>query len=360
VSTAVDSGLVERLRRLQPLASLAPAALQRLAPLCRIERLARNLDPFRLQDWTGKVIFLFKGQLKVDFADGSMQVIVGGTGEALLPLGGLGRPPVSAKAITDIELLYFDENILDVVLTWDQIMAPASARLADAAKPGDWRTMSGIFAVQNLTQGAFAALPAAHIRVLFERFQRVKVARGEVLLREGDAGDYYYLIEQGRCLVTRDVAGRQVELAELKAGDAFGEEALVADTLRNATATMKTGGVLLRLAKADFIELLREPLLHRLDPIAAEQKVAAGAIWLDVRFPAEYQHDGLPGAISIPINEIRQAYSMLDKGREYVAYCQSGRRSSAAAFLLAQRGFAAYVLEGGLKALAATKERKVL
>ncbi len=354
----VDSLLVEKLGRLHPLASLAPTALRQLAPLCRIERVARNLDPFCLRDWTGKAIFLFKGELKVDFADGGMSVLVGGAGEALLPLGGCGLQPVAAKTITDVELLYFDEDTLDIVLTWDQIMAPGLVPSRVEAENGDWRTMSGVFAVQNLTQGAFAALPPAHVRTLFERFQRVKVSRGEVVVREGDVGDHYYLIEQGRCVVTREVAGSQVELGELAAGDAFGEEALVAETARNATVTMKTGGVLLRLAKSDFIDLLRAPLLHRLGPAAAKQKVAAGAIWLDVRFPAEYQHDGLPGAINIPLNEVRQALSMLDKGKEYIAYCQTGRRSSAAAFLLSQRGFGAYLLDGGLKALEFAQQRK--
>lgn len=353
----VDGQLMEKLGRLHPLASLAPAALGQLASLCHIERVARNLDPFSVRDWSGKAVYLLKGQLKVDFADKGMQVLVGGTGEALLPLGSGDRRPTSAKAITEIELLYFDEDTLDIILTWDHILAPGPVR-PKVEENGDWRTMSGIFAVQNLTQGAFAALPPAHIRALFDRFQRVKVVRGEVVVRENDAGDQYYLIEQGRCVVTREVAGSQVELAELAAGDAFGEEALVADTPRNATVTMKTGGVLLRLAKADFVELLREPLLHRLDVDTAEQKIAGGAIWLDVRFPAEYQHDGLAGAVNIPLNEIRQALPMLDKGREYIAYCQTGRRSSAAAFLLSQRGFNAYLLDGGLKALAAAQQRK--
>lgn len=354
----VDSVFLEKLGRLHPLASLAPAALRELAPLCRFERVARSLDPFRVRDWTGKAIFLFKGQLKVDFVDGGMSVLVGGTGDALLPLGGCGLRLLSAKAITEVELLYFDEDTLDIVLTWDQLMAPGRSPASVEARPADWRTMSGIFAVQNLTQGAFAALPPAHIQVLFDRFQRVRVLRGEIVVREGAAGDYYYLIEQGRCVVTREVAGSQVELAELEAGDGFGEEALVAESLRNATVTMKTNGVLLRLAKADFIELLREPLLRRLDPQTAERKIAEGAVWLDVRFAAEYQHDGLPGALNIPLNEVRQAFSMLHKDREYIAYCQTGRRSSAAAFLLSQRGFTAYLLDGGLKALEAAQERK--
>ena len=137
-------------------------------------------------------------------------------------------------------------------------------------------------------------------------------------------------------------------LADLKSGDAFGEEALVSEARRNATVTMKTDGALLRLSRKDFAELLREPLLHRLSAEEARDKIARGAQWVDVRYPSEYQYDKLAGAINIPLSEIRNAFGVLDKGKEYVLYCQSGRRSAAAAFLLAQRGYRAFVLAGGL------------
>jgi rhodanese-related sulfurtransferase len=46
-------------------------------------------------------------------------------------------------------------------------------------------------------------------------------------------------------------------------------------------------------------------------------------------------------------------FGVLDRSREYVTYCQSGRRSAAAAFLFAQRGFRVWLLDGGLKRAAA-------
>jgi len=111
---------------------------------------------------------------------------------------------------------------------------------------------------------------------------------------------------------------------------------------------MRTDGAVLRLDKKDFIELLREPLLHRVSMEEAQQKVLAGAQWVDVRYPSEFQYDQLAGAINIPLSEIRNAFGLLDKDREYIVYCQSERRSSAAAFLLSQRGYRAAVLKGGL------------
>jgi len=144
------------------------------------------------------------------------------------------------------------------------------------------------------------------------------------------------------------VGGAHLVLAELKAGDVFGEEALISDTKRNATVIMKSNGVLLRLKKQDFLELMKEPLLHRISFAEAKQKVTQGAIWLDVRHPPEYRYDKLAGAINVPLNDIRNAIGVLNKATPYIAYCQSGRRSAAAAFILAQAGYDVYVLENGL------------
>ena len=213
----------------------------------------------------------------------------------------------------------------------------------------NWAILSGVFSINNLKSGAFAQLPTAHINEMLKRFQRVGAKRGQVVIREGDAGDYYYVLEAGKCLVERNVGGVSMKLAELKGGDAFGEEALVANAKRNATVTMLAEGSLFRLAKEDFNELLKKPLLQSVTMEQARAKIAAGGQWIDTRYPSEYQYDKLPGAINIPLSEVRNAVKVLDRSREYVLYCQSGRRSSAGAFLLAQRGFRAFVLEGGLR-----------
>ncbi len=342
------------LARLEPLAALSGDSLREISRMCYLEKVSRNLDPFRLKGLKGQSVYLVKGELKLDYPDASSEILVGGTEAAIGSLDKLRPPFVGAKAITDIELIRIDEEVLDIMLTWDQLAAPQAAAAglpvkADATDRMDWRTLSGMFAAENLTQGIFASLPPANIDALFQRFKRIKVSRGQTVIREGEEGDCYYVIESGRCTVTRQVGGVAVELAELKGGDAFGEEALVANARRNASVVMKTGGFLLRLDKGDFIELLKEPLMHRVSRAEAEEKAARGAVWLDVRFAAEYNSGKLPGAINIPLNEIRNAFGSLDRQKEYIVYCQSGRRSSAAAFLLSQRGFKAYLLEGGFR-----------
>src|SRR5262249_55914432 len=144
----------------------------------------------------------------------------------------------------------------------------------DGSALANWTMMSGMFSVSSLRFGAFSQLPPAHIDELLRRFERIEVKKGDVVIREGAEGDFYFLIEAGRSKVERMAGGVWMLLAELKRGDAFGEEALVSDVKRNATVTMKTDGALLKLSKKDFIELLREPLLQRVSAEEARAKVA--------------------------------------------------------------------------------------
>lgn len=342
-----------RLSRLQPLAVLSESRLRELLPICQLYSFLRNSNPLAGSNGYGQVRYLLQGEMKLEMLDGSERVLVGGCEQGSLPLPRCVPHPLRCKAITDVELLSVDEDALDILLTWNQLATADAVRSSGSkveTELTDWHLMSGMFSVVNLTQGAFASLPAANIQTLLARFERIKVGRGETVIRQGDPGDYYYLIESGRCSVIRQVAGATLPLAELKAGDAFGEEALVADTIRNATVSMKTAGVLLRLARSDFDQLLRAPLSQCVALDEARRRVAAGATWVDVRFAAEFRHDGFPGAINIPLNEIRQAAAGLDPQRDYVVYCQSGRRSSAAAFLLSQRGLHATWLAGGMRA----------
>jgi rhodanese-related sulfurtransferase len=347
---------VEILARLEPIRGLSQLRLEELVSMCRPEVWPIGVDPLQEKSGAAQFIYLLAGELKIVLPDGSARLLVGACDIANWPIGYKTVLPVSSKAVTPIELLRIDFDLLDIMMTWDELSSVAESQPQpgrdDAAQ---WSTMTGAFSAQALTSSALAQLPPAHIHELLQRFERIKVKRGQIIIREGEAGDFYYLIESGRCEVTKRVGGTDMCLAELKAGDSFGEEALVSDCRRNASVTMKTDGALQRLAKPDFVELLQAPLLHAVDRADADQKVLAGnASWLDVRYPAEFTEDGLPGAVNLPLNEIRNALGLLDRKREYVVYCQSGRRSSAAAFLLAQHGFKAVWLRGGLGVLEKT------
>jgi CRP-like cAMP-binding protein len=340
----------QQLANLAPLAGLSPERLAELAGMAVVERAPRGSDPLSERLSKPQSVFLLEGELLLAFEGGGTLVLVGGSEETRQALNRHKQRIARTKAITDVDLIAVDDEVLDILATWDQVAAAgAEGSTLGRAVRTDARLITGAFSLGNLRSGAFAQLPVAHIDELLKRFGRVKTTRGQAVIREGDEGDYYYVVESGRFQVERLVGGAKVVLAELKSGDAFGEEALVSEAKRNATVISLGEGELLRLNRRDFNELLREPLLRRMSFDEATEKVRRGALWLDVRYPSEYQYDKLPGAINVPLAEVRNMFEVLDRSKEYVAYCQSGRRSAAAAFLFAQRGFKVWLLEGGLR-----------
>jgi rhodanese-related sulfurtransferase len=185
---------------------------------------------------------------------------------------------------------------------------------------------------------------------VFIRMERISFAAGDTVIRQGDDGDYFYAIVSGRCLVTRETPLNRegIKLAELAMGDTFGEDALISGAKRNATVTMMTDGVLMRLGKEDFNSLLNEPMLNWLDYEQAKAVIAAGGRWIDVRLPSEFERAHFEHAINVPLYLVRLKLKTLDPTVPYVVCCDSGRRSSAAAYILSERGFDASVLRGGL------------
>jgi rhodanese-related sulfurtransferase len=284
--------------------------------------------------------------LEIREADRTIAMIRGGTPDARNPLYPKIPRTVTARAVDEIKYLSIDSELLDVMITWDQTgtyeVAELQAQLAGAGSD-DWMTTL-------LQTKAFHRIPPANIQAIFMRLQRTPFRAGEVVIKQGEEGDYFYIIVSGKCVVTRETPLNRegIKLAELGVGDTFGEEALIAEAKRNATVTMLNDGVLMRLNKQDFRELMNEPLLQWVNYDKAREIVDQGGRWLDVRLPSEHQNLSIEGALNIPLYFIRLKLSALDRNTPYVVYCDTGRRSSAAAYILVERGFDAYVLTGGL------------
>ncbi|MEZ5815983.1 MAG: cyclic nucleotide-binding domain-containing protein [Hyphomicrobiaceae bacterium] len=180
-----------------------------------------------------------------------------------------------------------------------------------------------------------------------EAMQTWTASAGEEVVAEGEAGDYFYVIESGQAEVVRG----GVPVARLKAGDAFGEEALLRNVSRNATVRMVTDGRLLRLAKSDFDRLLKAELVDIISPNKARDLIARGAAdVVDCRNEEEWELWRLPRARLMPLEQLRERARGLDPARIYIVYCLTGRRSMAAAFLMRQLGLDAQALAGGIAA----------
>jgi rhodanese-related sulfurtransferase len=234
---------------------------------------------------------------------------------------------------------------MDVMLTWDQTGSYEVSELRSETlnENRDWMTTL-------LQTKAFHRIPPANIQAIFMRMEQVNYKSGDTIIQQGDEGDYFYVLTDGKCMVTRETPLNKegIKLAELTVGDTFGEEALIAEASRNATVTMLTDGSVMRLANEDFQTLMNEPMLQWVDFEQAGDIIASGGKWLDVRLPSEFSSFHQEDAINIPLYFIRLKLKTLDPEIRYVVCCDTGRRSSAAAYVLSERGFDAFVLKGGL------------
>ncbi|HXR51084.1 MAG TPA: cyclic nucleotide-binding domain-containing protein [Steroidobacteraceae bacterium] len=314
----------------------------------------REMDPGRLLfkqgDTEKRTIWVVTGTVELREDERTVGVIKGGTPEARNPLSAKLPREYSARAMDAVEYLSIDSELLDVMITWDQTGTYEVSELQSQfqnSEGDDWMTTL-------LQSRAMQRIPPANIQAIFLRMQRMPYRAGDVVIRQGAEGDFFYAVVSGKCVVTRETPLNKegIKLAELGVGDTFGEEALISEAKRNATVTMQTEGVLMRLKKEDFRELMNEPLLQWVTPEQAEQLVAQkGGVWLDVRLPSEFQNLAVEGAMNVPLYFIRLKLSAMDRNKPYIVYCDTGRRSSAAAFILVEKGFDAYVLKGGLSSM---------
>lgn len=344
MSEVVSPALFATLVPLNALKSDSQATLARKAT---ISELADGELLFRVGESASKALYLLSGEVQLEDANGKpLARLVAGSPEAAHRIAHQSPRKVAARAVQSARLLAVDASLLDVMLTWDQTGKFEVEELgSEDSSDGDWMT-------RLLQMPIFQSVPPANLQAMFLRMQPIEVEAGQVVLKQGEPGDYFYVITEGRCMVTREAPNQKpVRLAELEAGSCFGEEALISDSPRNATVTMLTHGKLTRLSKSDFRSLLNEPLSRKLKFAEAQRMVAAGqAKWLDVRMPSEVQAHPLPGALNIPLFMLRMRLALLDRNQCYITCCDSGRRSSVAVFVLTQKGYNAYTLDGGLPA----------
>lgn len=255
-------------------------------------------------------------------------------------LGAANR--IRARVITDIKYVILDADRIDELIGWDQHYAD------------DIVTNPELKHRMNLIKhvSVFYKVPLENIKEAFMRLRPQIVDAGDTIIKQGDVGDCYYIIESGRCdVIQTDPFTEETScVSKLGPGDAFGEEALVQEGYRNATVTMTAPGTLLVLDKADFDSLLRTEIINEIMPDEAMALIDNNkAQWIDCRYDMEFEESRIPDAKLISLGSLRNDVHQLDPELTYIVYCRSGRRSKAAAYLLKERNIEAMSLHGGIK-----------
>ncbi len=338
----------EVLRQFVPLNELTQENLRDIAEKTPIENLPKGKALFHKGDSDNYSYYLLSGKIILVGEEGQPPTtILGGSAPTRFPLDHHKPHHASAIADTDVTFFRIDNDLLDILLTWDQNAGYMVSDIDDEEdNDGDWMTMM-------LHSEIFHRIPPSNIQQVFMSMEAMPYKAGERVITQDEEGDYYYFIKSGRVQVTHlTKSGKEIKLAELDAGTGFGEEALISDNRRNANVTMLTDGVLMRMGKKDFVHLLTAPVLQSVDYGKAKEMVAANkAVWLDVRLESEHKNAFIPGSLNIPLYLLRIKARALNTKLKYIVYCNTGRRSSSAAYLLNERGFDACYLENGLRGL---------
>lgn len=255
---------------------------------------------------------------------------------------------VSAVAKGEVLLLVVSRDALDKSLAWSESqkimtntnassISPEHSEAHDGAERSDSDWMSAL-----LQSPLFYHVPPANIQQLFACFEVQEVEADEVVIRENERGEFFYVIESGGAIV---VDKQYQILAALKPGQYFGEEALVGNTTRNATVKMLTPGRLMRLNKDTFRDLLQEPSQRFLE-VDQLNKLGDKKQILDVRLPMERRHGWVIDSTNIPLGNLRKQMHIFESECVYVVADDAGQRASVAAHLLTQAGFDTYILRG--------------
>lgn len=338
----------QKLRYFVPLAEISPENFNELVSNINIETLPAGKILFNRGDEDNFTYYLLNGELELVDAYENKATLTSKSKQCRFPVE--HHKPRQKTALCKTEIHYFKINndLLDVLLTWDQnknyIVNEIGNKDKEKQDDNDWMT-------QLLQLEIFHKIPPANIQSMFQRIQSLPVKKDAVIIKQGDKGDYYYIIKTGSCRVmqnSNETGNKELKVADLIAGKGFGEDALISDVPRNATIIMNTDGMLMRLAKDDFIELLKEPILNSVNYNNIDEMVKDGAILLDVRLPSEHQNKKIPASINIPLYLLRLNANKLSNEHKYIVYCDTGSRSASATYILNEHGYDAYMLEGGL------------
>src|SRR5688500_19685365 len=252
---------IAQLKAFSPIDSLNKDNLVALVKKTKVRYAQPSEAMLREGDAEIRTVYVLSRSIELREGTETTGKVTGGTDDARNPLSPKLPRRHTAIATAAVEYITIDSDLLDVMLTWDQTGSYEVAELrGESGGSDDWMTTL-------LQTKAFHKIPPANIQAIFMRLQQVNYKAGDIVIKQGDEGDYFYVITRGKCVVTRETPLNKegIRLAELQVGDTFGEEALISEAKRNATVAMETDGSLMRLGKDDFRKLLNEPMLEWVD-----------------------------------------------------------------------------------------------
>ncbi len=190
-----------------------------------------------------------------------------GTGDLFGEMTCMNFYPRSATVRAESQVVAYEmlRNVLDIMLKNKSFRAQVDQNYRKRA-------------LENHLRGVpmFADLSTDFIEHLKESVELVRFAPGQVIARQGDAADSFYLVRIGFVKISENYPGGELVLAYLSRGDYFGEIGLLGGSVRTATCTALDHVEVVRVSGDDFREMVeRFPNVRRgLEAVAEERRSA--------------------------------------------------------------------------------------
>src|ERR1700690_210472 len=153
----------------------------------------------------------------------------------------------TVRAETDCTMLEMLRNVLDIMQRNKNFRAALDKSYRQRALDSHLRGVP-----------VFAGLTDEFIASLRDNVELVRFTPGQVICRQGDASDYFYLVRIGFVKVTQTHPGGEMVLAYLSRGDYFGESGLLGNDVRTATCTALDHVELVRISGDDFNRMVSQ------------------------------------------------------------------------------------------------------
>ncbi len=301
----------------------------------------------RDQDWA---YYLIEGALVVTGGDRVIRELEAASSGMFECFHAPGQLCAGARAKTDATVFRIPLAVLGRYVNLTHV---AAAALPVVIELGADDSADGLELALSI--GVLSRLAPSDIQRLLQRVEEVPVRAGEVILEQGGAPDACYIVKIGVAEIDVERhGGGQYRVALKGPGEFFGEEALLAGAPRGATVRMRADGVLLRIEAEDFRRLIAPSYVRPVSRAEGDVLVTAGAVWLDMREPVEFQHGSLPAAINMPEAILRLRCTSLDPRQRYIVCSGEPGYSALGNFMLTAAGLEAYYLDESIGRLEAT------
>ncbi|TPW16677.1 MAG: Crp/Fnr family transcriptional regulator, partial [Halothiobacillaceae bacterium] len=331
------------LRELPLLSDMSNEQLEQLARQAVLTTHAPGQDVFKQTIHEDATVYLLGGVVICFTPAGERLIIKAGSPQAKQPLKQQGCAAYNTIAQTSVTLFHVDCTMFHQDIDQQPLPFTASINEPPPKNSNAWLT-------RFLAANAFLSLPAGHLQTLIAELEQIDIKNGQRVMQQGAETSYYYIIKQGRLVMSRklDSSQQTVDLMELNPGDGFGEDLLAPSGLRYASVIAIDDCQLMRITKKSFETLLVKPLLSTLTYAEAQTYQQQGALLIDTRAAEEHLTKALPNSVNIPLALFRPQLHRLEPQRDYILYGNEEHAGAAALFLLKQKGYKAHLLAGGI------------